>query len=403
MAVMGIGAGLFLAVSLVCLARWWKSGGARAGREILFHPYTLATLLVFFSAFISLLVAQVYPPLGRPVGGFLELKKFHYFLYPPLVALAFLQTSDEVENHPFWKVWGGVGCVCALLAVSQYFGADFFPAPWLQGRFFRPIGETGRFHGQGLMFFHLSFASCLSFVAAAGLARLLWPLAWDHGRKKAFWALVALAGFLAVYFSFSRIGLVALAVIGIALAYLKKPLWSLVAVVVFMAVGALVWEQSSSLRDRFELNGVSNQYRETLWRSAWEMFRDRPLTGFGFGRSADYTPYYAEKILGKKPEFTSHAHDNILDTLAATGLFGFAAYCLWWLVLLAAAWRSFRSGERKWLPAAAIAALLAFQVNGLTQVNFWDGKSQHTLMLWAGVILALDLRRRREEATAFRR
>jgi MYXO-CTERM domain-containing protein len=42
-------------------------------------------------------------------------------------------------------------------------------------------------------------------------------------------------------------------------------------------------------------------------------------------------------------------------------------------------------------------------VNGLTQVNFWDGKSQHTLMLWAGVVLALAIRRRREDARKFQR
>ena len=44
-----------------------------------------------------------------------------------------------------------------------------------------------------------------------------------------------------------------------------------------------------------------------------------------------------------------------------------------------------RRGES---PAAALAGLLAFQVNGITQVNFWDGKSQHTLMIWAGVVLS---------------
>lgn len=403
MAGMSVGGALFLAASVWSVGRAWKEGAGKRLKEAFRHPVALASLAIFGVSFLSLAWAWISPPLGDPVSGFKELKKFHHFLYPPFIALAFLYTADEVERHPFWKYWGGMGIFCGILACLQFFGRDLFPAAWLDGRFFRSVGDTGRFHGQGIMFFHLSFAACMSFVAAAGLARTIWPLKWDGKRERIFWACVTLAGFLAVYFSYSRIALAGLVVVAALLFFLKRPLWGAISLVLLLSLAGLLWSQSQSLRDRFTQTSGSNAERVLMWESAWEMFLDRPVLGFGFGRSGRYTPVYAERVLGEKPHFTSHAHNNMLDALAATGALGLLAYLGWWLVLFVSAWRSFRAAAEKWLPAAALAGMLAFQVNGLTQVNFWDGKSQHTLMIWAGVVLALSLRRRRQEEQHFRR
>jgi hypothetical protein len=404
MAGMSIGAGALLAACLWAIARSWQSWGRAGVKDVLTHPLGAASAFLFAAAFLSLAHAWISPPLGRPVSGFGELKKFHHFLYPFVVALALHYSADALERHPFWKFWGGMGIFCGLLAGLQFFGRDLFPSPWLEHRFFRAVGETGRFHGQGLMFFHLSFASCLTFVAAAGLARIFWPLKWDQKKEKIFWFIVAVAGFSAVFFSFSRIALVGLLVVGVTLAFLRKPLWGLISTVLFSGLGLGLWWLSPALRDRFLLARGGVIQRERLWEGAWAMFVDRPFTGFGFGRSGSYTPAYLEKLFGPGNHFTSHAHNNFLDLLASTGLIGLLAFLFWWGVLFVSAGKSFRAApkEERWLPAAAIASLLAFQVNGLTQVNFADGKSQHTLFLMAGVVLALAIRRKKREALAGR-
>jgi O-antigen ligase len=403
MAGMSVGGGLFLAASLWSLGRSWKAGAGRRVGEAFRHPISWFSLALFAVSLLSLAWAWISPPLGEPVSGFKELKKFHHFLYPPFIALAFLYTADEMEKHPFWKFWGAMGVFCALLACAQFFGADLFPAAWLESRFFRAVGSTGRFHGQGLMFFHLSFAACLNFVAAAGLARLLWPLKWDGKKERLFWLAVTAAGFLSVFLSYSRIAMAAILVIAAFLFFLKKPVWGVMMAVVLAIASLALWREVPSLRERFEQASGSNAERKLMWESAWDMFEDRPWLGFGFGRSGAYTPVYAEKILGSKPWFTSHAHNNVLDALASTGALGLLAFLGWWGAIFISAWRSFRSATEKWLPAAALGAFLAFQVNGLTQVNFWDGKSQHTMMIWAGVVLALSLRRRRQDEQSFRR
>ena len=396
MAGMGLGGSLFVLATLWNLVRGWKVWGRAALLELI--PFLWPSVFLFFAAFLSLAASQIWPPLGEfPAHGFTELKKFHYFLYPPAVALVLLLTSDQLERHPFWKIWGGMGIFCGILALLQFFGRDLFPEPWLAHRFFRTVGGTNRFHAQGLMFFHLSFASCLTFVAVAGWARVLWPLSWDNRKSRIFWFTVALAGALSVYFSYSRTGQITLAVVLVFLGFLKRPLLGVSAAGLALLLGVVLWWESPSLRDRFIYNRPGNAERMVMWESGWEMFKDRPITGFGFSHSAEFTPIYSEKILGHKAEFTSHPHNNILDFLAATGILGLVGFLWWSLSLLWWSWRSFRSSQTKWLPAAALAGLLGFQLNGLTQVNFWDGKSQHTLMLWAGVALALAVKEKRRE------
>jgi hypothetical protein len=395
MAGMSLGGTVFVVASAVVLFRGWREWGRVTVGEL--KPLFWPSVAVFLTAFLSLGAALIWPPLGEPVGAFGELKKFHHFLYPPLIALALLRSCDQIERHPFWKFWGGMGIFCGILAVAQFFGQDLFPEDWLGHRFFRPVGMTGRFHGQGLMFFHLSFASAMTFVAALGVGRVLWPLSWDRRGDRIFWGLVAVAGIVGVYFSFSRIALAGLVVVVALLGFLRRPLLGLGVLGISLLLAVVLWWQSPALRDRFLRTLEGNQERVVLWEASLEMFKDRPLLGFGFARSAQYTPAYAEKILGHPAGFTSHAHNNVLDTLASTGLFGLAAYLAWSFSLLAWAWRSFRSSAAKWLPASAFAALVGFQVNGLTQVNFWDGKSQHTLMLFAGLAMALAVRHRRRD------
>lgn len=399
MAGMSIGSSLFALASLLVLGREWRRDPAELrARLAVFRPYFLCTAALFLAAAWSLLYAGLVPPLGGAELSFVELKKFHFFLIPVFVALAFLEPSAEgMERHPFWKFWAWMGIVCAGIALLQYFGGYIFPADWLAHRFFRPvIGSKGiyLYHGQGLMFFHLSFASCMSFVAAAGIARALWPLAGDSALARRFWFLVGAAGLLAVFLSYSRTALVVAVVIATALLALKRPRWGLVALVGFAIAGATVWFTTETLRNRFALALVKANEREDMWRTSWVMFRERPLSGIGFARTGGQSAAYAEKAFGFKPEFNSHAHNNLLDIAAATGLPGLLAFIAWWGMLIGMAWVCFRraNDREKWLPAAAFMGLVAFQLNGLTQVNSWDGKSLHTPMIWAGVTLALYIR-----------
>jgi O-antigen ligase len=285
------------------------------------------------------------------------------------------------------------------VAIVQFFGADLFPSSWLDNTFFRADGTTGRFHGQGLMFFHLSFASSMCFVTASAWARLIFPMSDDNSRVRQFWAVVAVLASAGVWFSYSRIAFAALAVILLVLGILKKPLYGLLVAGFVCVAGVGAWTLIPSFHRRFADGYAGTTERVRMWESAVAMFRDRPLTGVGFSRTGELSPWYVKNVLHAPLDFTSHAHNNFLDILAATGAIGFAAFLTWWGFLFWACAHSFRRAapSEKWLPAAALAGFLAFHVNGLTQVNYWDGKSEHALMLWTGVAIALWIREQSRE------
>jgi O-antigen ligase len=395
MAGMSIGLGMFAAASIWYFSSDWRGRGREALREAFSTPYTWLSMALFLASLLSLLAAFAFPVEGSQAGPMLSsLKKYHYYLFPPLFAAALIHTSDSLERHPFWKAWAIFGGILGVIAMLQFFAANIFPYGWLGNSFFRPVGQTGRYHGQGLMFFHLSFASSMCFVASSAWARLVFPLRGDAPKEKVFWAASALLSTAGVYFSYSRIAFAALAIVVLVLGFLRKPLYGIFSAIFVGISGFLLWTFSPSLQHRFLDFASGTKERETMWRAAVAMVEQRPLTGVGFSRTGELSPWFVAHVLKQPLEFTSHAHNNFLDMLAATGLIGFAAFLAWWGFLFFASWRSFRLAPegKKWLPAATLTGFLAFHVNGLTQVNYWDGKSEHALMLWTGVAVALWIR-----------
>ena len=395
MAAMGIGSGIFLLASL-----WYL----RNDQEILWRslrdPLFLSVIFYFLTALVSVAAATIWPPLGMPLEPFWVLKKFHYYLLPFLAAAALYRSSGQglrFERHIFWRAFYWMAMIVSIIGILQFWAAYLFPSAWLSSSFFRVIatGNAVRsYHAQGLMFFHLSFASALGFVSAYAWARYIWPLADDSRRDKIAWRVLLIFSSLAFFFTYSRISWLALAGLVLTLAYLKHPRIGLSALIALSFLAILIWNISPNLRGRWNLGWNTWHEREQVWLAAKEMIKDRPITGVGFGKTGYYSPAYAERALGRKPDFSSHAHNNILDILASTGLLGLFGFLAWWIVLWRKAWKAFQISAEKdrWLPAACLGAFVAFHINGLTQVNFYDAKSEHSLMLWAGIVLALSWR-----------
>jgi O-antigen ligase len=70
--------------------------------------------------------------------------------------------------------------------------------------------------------------------------------------------------------------------------------------------------------------------RLQIYKDSVQMFRDRPLLGTGFGTFATVFPRYRTSFDGF---LINHAHNDYLEILLETGLFGFGA-AVWFLVLL---------------------------------------------------------------------
>ncbi|MBI4369992.1 MAG: O-antigen ligase family protein [Elusimicrobia bacterium] len=113
-----------------------------------------------------------------------------------------------------------------------------------------------------------------------------------------------------------------------------------------------IFSQLRAVSGRAQLNEYFSD-RPAIWRSAWTIWKDHPVTGVGLGvydrHLADYQEF---KHLGKGG--FQHPHNFILRLLCETGLVGFAAFVIFAVALSR---RILRSG---WLPSCWPIAMLAF-------------------------------------------
>lgn len=117
-----------------------------------------------------------------------------------------------------------------------------------------------------------------------------------------------------------------------------------------------------------DMNTVSNKERIYLWTSSWNMFRDHPLIGVGVGR---YEHYYKSQYILPEANYRQlgHAHNNIMNLLAETGVIGCASFLFMFASFL------FYS-LKNWFNDKNISALMFFSatlglfLQGMTESNF---------------------------------
>ncbi len=219
---------------------------------------------------------------------------------------------------------------------------------------------------------------------------LLIALAWTTSPPwRTLWSLAALATLLAVALTFSRAGLVAtLTALGVLVLLASRhrahTQLLLLGVVCLALPLAFVWGfvMDPGLDHRLvaglEESSVHQPARTVFWAAAVTMLRDHPLLGVGpdnfrwlFATYADV----ADNNLG------IHAHNQYLESLADTGILGFASFSWLMSALVIAAVRRVRRAASDWpWHAALLASLTAWLVHALlddferfwpTSVAFW--------------------------------
>lgn len=111
----------------------------------------------------------------------------------------------------------------------------------------------------------------------------------------------------------------------------------------------------------------SDSARVEIWKTAWESFREHPWLGSGpdtFEQS--FRRLRSEqfvRISGVSHAMQAHAHNELLQALATTGLAGLGAYLLLLASLLAAARDAWSQSAHRDQAAALCATLLAIFVN----------------------------------------
>lgn len=135
-------------------------------------------------------------------------------------------------------------------------------------------------------------------------------------------------------------------------------------------------------------NYQSNTERLLIWHSAYEMFKDQPVTGVGLGQ---YKDNYQKKYISPeaKEPLLAHAHNNFMQMLAENGLIGFAGFMT---LISCFIGYSFKRFWQEGNPYALMmcASALALVLQGLTEYNFGNGAVMKSFWLVQGCLLVLS-------------
>lgn len=337
----------------------------------------------------------------RPEIRWLEDTRKLWHIFFPFVLGSFLSRLPDEDFKKTLRVWLGAGLVLAAFGVVQYYvpiyKSQYLPHitydTYVRGNGFWD-SLRGRYHATGLTGFHLSFASIFAFPTGVWFA--LTALRWREqgwSQRTRWFAAGALLFFITNILTYSKTTWAALPllVLGVAFVAMRGRIrYILTAVmIVFAAVGMrtsefhLRFQGTDTIKERFE-----------VWSANLEMVRQHPLVGVGWHHNSDLSEAYykARGIHG----FVSHAHNNFLDQLASTGVFGLAGFVWWNFVVIAIAYRLFRRGGVAAPTADSETRLLyralglgffggwfLLHLSGLTQTNFWDAKVLHQIGLVA--------------------
>ena len=191
---------------------------------------------------------------------------------------------------------------------------------------------------------------------------------------KKFLIVASVVGILALIFNGTR-GVwltVAILIPAVVLIYARNKLKAFAAVAVIFAIIGGIFAATPNLHKRFltitNINDRSNYERLLMWQSAWNMFKDYPVFGVGYGQ---YRFAYQQKYISPeaKEKWQVHAHNNVVQMLAECGFVGAAAFIFMWgyfSYFCLRAW--FKEKNFSWLLFFCV--LWAMMLHGLTEFNF---------------------------------
>lgn len=139
-----------------------------------------------------------------------------------------------------------------------------------------------------------------------------------------------------------------------------------------------------------------DQIRINLWKANWEIFKDNPWFGLGWGQNTKALPEYFAKlgITDERFIMITHAHNQTLHLLAGTGILGFLGFVAFNVVFFVMSWRLWKliPLSETWhraLVLAAMGAQVHFWFGGLFESNFEHSKMRYAMSFAWGVILWL--------------
>ena len=238
-------------------------------------------------------------------------------------------------------------------------------------------GFSGRF--SGFMGSYLSIASTFIFPYFLMIECLADKKVW----YRPILAVFVCFGLIALFGTQARMFWMAFPV-GLLLFVLIRYSWKQVMLLILGLSGLIVcFYYTPGMNHRLHsIGGFAERW--TLWQINWEFFKMRPLTGIGWHHNLQMSHAYYLQFMPDHPnQFVGHAHSNFFEWIGGLGLIGLIGGLYWSGTVLMLTWR---------VSLGLFCAWVVFQLNGVTQVNFWESKTIHSMMWAVSIALTLVLR-----------
>lgn len=290
-----------------------------------------------------------------------------------LLVLFFYAAANSIENLNTLR---NIFYICVISAViSLVYG--------LYQHYFLGLSRVNAFMTP------LDYGNLLAIILTFAIIYLLWGN--FNYKKKAGILFLALISGMNLVFTQTRGAWLAFIAGIISLFWIKnKKLIYIVIVILIMLVLILPTVYKQRFISSFNLtDNKSNLGRIALWKGAILMFKDNLLNGVGFGNfRKQYEEYY------RQPNTTStvHAHNNILQFMAETGLIGLLALLYFKYQTLTKLYTSYKVCKSKFwslFKFASFISLIIFYINGITEYNMGDADTLRFLWFLLSLNAAL--------------
>ncbi len=369
-------------------------------KDVLRHPIT--KIIIFHLLWITITTMTSSDPI---VSVKFLLSRLWYVSVFFFIASQVLKSQQSQKRMIWLYVIGFIPVLVYTFQQHAIRGFDQASANWVMNPFFND---------------HTSYGACLAMVFPFLFWQSFSPKI--SGVKRLIVWFVLLLFLIALILSYTRAAWVSLVgALGVFIVLrFKIKTWMIVTGV--LAVGIFLFttmdsifmnlernkqDSSSNLTEHVESisnvsSDASNLERINRWKSAWEMFQDKPIFGFGPGTYAfEYAPYQQSKdktIISTNAGDGGNAHSEYLGPLSEQGLLGslfIVAIVIAVSISGVKVYKSTLSKESRMIGMSVFLGLITYYLHGILN-NFLDTDKASALFWGFSVILlVLDVQRKK--------
>jgi len=202
---------------------------------------------------------------------------------------------------------------------------------------------------------------------------------------------------LAIFVSLCRGGILSIIVAGVVFLFLVK--WKFpgrgkttfffIAVCILLAISWFGWDIIlSEFNQGFDKAGNITDGRLTLWSDVFQIIKDFPISGAGFGSFLYIYPRY--KTIDGNAIF-DHAHNDYLEILTDGGVIGITLVAWFVLAVLFHGWKMVRVRRDRYavlVGIGCISGIIALLSHSITDFNMHNGAVAYYFFFLCGLLVA---------------